>query len=75
MLRFDTTTDAQGRKWISHHSRMRYWTGRYESYGAFCTLRCAAEFANLAAKLMSKATIKELLQSGALRASGGKLRC
>jgi hypothetical protein len=30
-----------------NHKRTRLeWDGRYDSYGAFCTLRCAAAFAN-----------------------------
>jgi len=26
--------------------RVRYWTGRYDGYGAFCTLTCATHWAN-----------------------------
>lgn len=47
--RFDPSIDREQREW----------TGQYHGYGAFCTLRCAADFANAAFRVGYRRAEKE----------------
>lgn len=44
--------DDEGVRHWSPEDTHRAWTGEYDSYGYFCTMRCAVSFANNAVRVL-----------------------